>query len=111
MKIASTAALILMLTSSAAYADLAARQLLELCNSGAPECHPVVQKHAVATLLAIKIAGVQGGQCLIDAPKDTTREELEAVVLSYLRTYPEQLDDSLEILISRAFAREYPCPD
>jgi hypothetical protein len=106
-----TAALILILSSSAAYADLAARQLLELCNSGAPECHPIVQKHAVATLLAIKIAGVQGGQCLIDASKDITRAELEAVVLTYLRSHPEQSDDSLEILISRALASEYPCPD
>ena len=96
------AVLVLLFAAAAARADVTARQLLELCNSGAPECHPTVQNHAVATLAAIKITEVQGGQCIVDVSKDTKREEMEDVVLSYLRPYPEQPSDDLSILIACA---------
>jgi hypothetical protein len=65
----------------------------------------------VATLLAIEITELNGGQCLIDVPQGTTKEQIEAVALSYLRTHPEELNDDLTGLFSRAFAGAYPCRD
>jgi len=43
-------------------------------------------------------------------PKEFTNRQFRNVVVSYLRAYPDQLDQSAEFLTLSALSTAYPCP-